>query len=100
MVDQRVIMLAYNYIDDTNIEKTEHRLFTVRDDKGNQLASLTYDGAKCFLTAFDLGKHIPELDVILDGEYAGYWLADSVNIEGNLVSAFTLTRSSWYCYTN
>ncbi len=92
-------MLAYK-IDDNEIEKTEHRLFTVRDDRGSQLAALSYDGARRFLTAFGLEKHIPDLDLILDGEYAGYWLGDGVNIEGNLVAAFTLTRSSWYCYTN
>ena len=87
-------------IEDEFIPKTEHRLFTVRDDRGDQLAALTYDGAKCFLTAFGLEKHIPELDMILEGEYAGYWLGDGANIDGNLVTAFTLTRSTWYCYSD
>lgn len=93
-------MYALNYIDDRHIEKTEHRLFTVRDDKANQLASLTYEGAKCFLAAFGLERHIPELDMILEGEYAGYWLGDGVSIDGQLVTAFTLERHTWFCYSN
>lgn len=93
-------MYALQYIDDSEIDKTEHRLFTVRDDKGNQLAALTYGGAVCFLTAFGLEKHIPELDTIKDGNYAGYWLGDARPIDGQLVTAFTLTRSTWSCYQN
>ena len=77
----------------------EYKLFTVKDDKGHTLALLTYSGAVHFLKTFGLEKHIPELDMILDGEYAGYWLGDSVNIEGHLVSAFTLTRSTWQLHS-
>lgn len=81
-------------------QKEEYKLFTLRDQDGRQMASLTYGGAVCFLKSFGLEKHVPELDYILDGEYAGYWLGDGANIDGQLVTAFTLTRDTWYCYSN
>ena len=91
-------MLAYN-IDDKDIEKTEHKLFILRDENDKRLATLSIDGAKCLLTAFQLEKHIPMLYVLPEGDRAGCWLGDGVYIGGKLVSAFTLERQTWFCYS-
>ena len=95
-----VTMYAVNYIDDSEIEKTEHKLYVLRDEEDKQMATLTYEGARCLLTAFELGKHIPMLTKLDDYERAGCWLGDGVYIEGRLVSAFTLERQTWFCYAN
>jgi len=100
LVNQRDrMMLAYK-IDDSHIKKTEYKLFILRDQEGHRMASLTRNGAACFLSAFKLDKHIPDLDVIPEGEHAGYWLGDSTPIDGRLVTAFTLERQTWYCYSS
>ena len=93
------MMLAYK-IDDTDIAKTEHKLYVLRDENEKQMATLSYDGAKCLLIAFQLDKHIPMLAELDNDERAGCWLGDGVYIEGKLVSALTLERQTWFCYSN
>ena len=93
-------MYAVNYIDDKHIAKTEHKLFILRDESENRLATLSRQGAECLLTAFQMDLHIDGLDELSEGERQGCWLGDGVRIDGQLVTAFTLERQTWFCYSN
>jgi len=91
-------MLA-NKIEDNEITKTAHKLYVMHDEKGNRMASLTHQGVLTFFKTFGLERHADLLDVIREGETAGFWLGDGVQIENRQVTAFTLTRETWDCYS-